>query len=115
MTPNTLNDLCKVMERLRAENKNVGRLAFTLPGIARIEMTFLHGNAWAIEETTMNPYRVPSLERSRAILAAIMLLLAAASYAATGSGWAMLALGVQSVLATWSMHEWWRAIGRRRR
>lgn len=41
-TPATLTVLCVVVERLREENPNLTRLAFTLPevGNARVEVTF---------------------------------------------------------------------------
>jgi hypothetical protein len=137
MKPNTLEDLCKVMERLREENANVGRLAFTLPGIARVELTFPHDSKDIVahvteqngiadiklvfprdgaemKEETVGLFRVSATaaERDRMCLAVVMIILVATSYVMPGSGFAMLAFGVQMVSTTWAIHEWFRAIGR---
>jgi hypothetical protein len=112
MKPNTLEDLCKVMERLREENASVGRLAFTLPGIARVELTFpSNGQS---EQRDVKPNIVARVtERNGLGFASLMLFLTATVTFVTGSGWAMLTFGIQSVLTTWAFHEAWLATRKR--
>ena len=41
MSNSAIQDLCEIVERLHAENPTMGRLAFTIPDVARIELVFV--------------------------------------------------------------------------
>jgi hypothetical protein len=57
----------------------------------------------------------PSVERTRATFAIVMLVLSALGFLVTNSGWTMAAFGVQVSLTTWALHEWWLAQKRHKR
>ncbi len=59
MSKNTVEDLCEVVERMRKENAGVRRLVFTLPGLAKVELTFLRDGVTVDDGPTQLRPKVP--------------------------------------------------------